>query len=285
MGAHDDVASSGSRISLTGDGTLTFIIPVRHHDSVDDWGSVVERMRETLSSICAQQATNWQCVVVANEETPLPQLPSGTRRISVDLPYSPLPDVREVGQLRRDEAVRDDKGKRILAGLVGVRPTGHVMVVDYDDLVSNRLASLVSSFPTSNGWFIDSGYVYDGGPLVYLFRRGFNGLCGTSLLVNASLLQIPATAEEADPEWVRRTLGSHVFLRGDLEASGTALRPTPFPAAVYRVGHRGNTSGTRSIRQVFFRRRLLLSDPVRFVRRLSNLRPRMPLKHEFFGAP
>ncbi len=267
----------------TDDGILTFVIPVRHHRGVAEWGSVLTRMQETLLSISAQTSSNWQAVVVANQETPLPILPAGVRLIRVDWPHVPLPDAKTVGQHARDEAVREDKGRRVLAGLLALRPTGHVMVVDYDDFVSNRVAGLVGSAPTSNGWYVDAGYVYDGGPILYKFQTGFSKLCGTSLIVNAALLRTPATEAGADPKWIRRWLGSHVFIEDDLADSGTPLDPLPFPAAVYRVGYRGNTSGTRTIRQVFFRRRLLLTDPVRFVRRLSNLRLRRALRREFFG--
>ena len=51
----------------------------------------------------------------------------------------------------RNEAVRHDKGASVLAGIVEARPTGHVMVVDYDDFVSSRLASLVDSDPDAPG--------------------------------------------------------------------------------------------------------------------------------------
>jgi hypothetical protein len=54
---------------------LTFVIPVRHQDSMDDWQGVQHRLSETLHSVSAQTVDDWQCVVVANEGALLPPLP------------------------------------------------------------------------------------------------------------------------------------------------------------------------------------------------------------------
>ena len=263
---------------------LTFVIPVRHHESVDDWPAVVDRMAETLRSVASQSVEDWECVVVANRGTPLPPMPRGCRVVEVGTPHAPLPTVTGAAdQHARDEAVRSDKGHRILAGLLEARPTGHVMVVDYDDLVHHHLAELSAALPDRNGWFADQGYCYDG-HLLYKVPSGFNTLCGTSLIVRADLLRLPRDAVSVDEAWVRRWLGSHMFLREDLAAAGTPLAPLPFPGAIYRVGHQGSTSGTStSIRRWFFRRRLVLTPHV-LIARLLNLRRVAPaVRAIYFG--
>ena len=159
------------------------------------------------------------------------------------------------------------------------------MTVDFDDFVHRDLAATVAAAPEANGWFVDRGYCYDGGPLLYRFPRGFDGLCGTSLIVRADLLRIPSDEESADEAWVRRWLGSHVSLRRDLEAEGTPLAPLPFAGAIYRVGYRGNASSNLTIRRWFFRKRLAVTRPHRFVARLTNLRPITARRRvAFFGA-
>lgn len=267
------------------DGDLTFVVPVRHPDSVEDWTAVKRRLSQTLQSVAGQESGRWRCVVVANEGADLPGLPPNVSVVRVGLPFMPLPSARE-GQEGRNEAVRADKGRRVLHGLMAARPTGHVMVVDDDDFVSRRLAAHVASEPHAPGWFIDSGFVFGGSGWMYAFPRGFNGLCGTSLIVRADLLRLPATLEDAEETWTRRWLGSHVHLRRDLELSGTPLSPLPFPGAVYRVGHHDNTSGSPTIRAWFFRKHLLVTRPHRFAMRLTNLRPlRAKYRVEFFGEP
>lgn len=56
----------------------------------------------------------------------------------------------------------DDIAKRVVAGLLSVQDLqpSHVMSVDADDCISNRIAAFVNQQKESNGWFVDSGYKY-----------------------------------------------------------------------------------------------------------------------------
>lgn len=253
-------------------GTLTFVIPVRHHKSIDDWQAVQDRLAVTVASVCAQELNNWQCAVVANEDSQLPNLPDAVSVVRVNLPYTPLPNSGPAGWTeRRNEAVRADKGQRVLAGLIATQPTGHVMVVDYDDLVSRHLSSFPAAQPSANGWFIESGYAFDDG-LFALRLSAFDESCGTSLLIHSRLLEIPAAVEEADPVKVSRWLGSHRFSKGDFAAAGTPLAPIGFPGAMYRVGYRGNTSGTPSVYRKYLINRQMLKRPRRLVALAARLR-------------
>lgn len=264
--------------------SLTFVIPVRHHESVPDWPGVQRRLAQTVASVAGQVGGDWQCVVVANRETPLPPLPQGFTVVRVDLPVRILAEWDGgAGEQARNDAVREDKGARVLAGIVATRPTGHVMVLDYDDFVSRRLTELTVSDPDAPGWVIDSGFAYDGGPLLYLQRRGFNDLCGSSLVVHSRLLGLEAGLD-TDGAHVARVLGSHIYLRKNLAAAGTPLVQCPFPGAVYRVAVSGSVSGSVGVRRMFFRRRLLIEHPVTFVRRLGNLVPSR-LRRPEFGLP
>lgn len=268
------------------DGSVTFVIPVRHHLSVPDgeWPSFASRPGQTVASVSAQRSGNWTCVVVANSDTPLPIFPATVQVVRIEERYVPLPDKHDVGQSAWDAAARADKGRRVALGLVRVRPHGHVMVVDFDDLVSREIAGFVAKNPGVPGWFVDSGYVYDGGRLLYKVKSGFNGICGTSLIVRSSLLSIPATEQDIDEAWASRWLGSHVRLRDDLAASGAPLVPLPLPGAVYRVGYRGQSSGHPTIRGLYFRKKLLATRPLEFASRLRNLRLQSMFHHQFFGG-
>lgn len=263
---------------------LTFVIPVRHHASIRDWGRVQENLALTVASVRRQTVDDWECVIVANEDTPLPSLPDDVMVVRVNLRQEPLPDWEGgTNADRRFEATRADKGARVLAGIVEAEPNGHVMVVDYDDFVSCRLAELASSAPESPGWIIDSGYLYDGRPLSYAQTSGFNGICGTSLIVHSRLLGLE-NALDTDPAHVRRVLGSHRFIAEDLTNAGSSLSLCPFPGAVYRVDIPGSVTGTPTIRRTHFRRQLLLSVPKAFARNLTNLRLSNSLTRGF-GVP
>jgi hypothetical protein len=247
-----------------GDGSLTFAIPVRDPRGVDDWGAVKRLMAVTLRSLYAQRGPRPTVVIGASPGTDLPELPPGTQVVPVDLPYHPLPP--EQGPERWD-AILVDKGLRLAHALAAARPQGHVMVVDYDDLVSSRLTEVVAASPDAPGWVVDAGYLWDGGPMASLLSTGFNDLCGTSLLVRSDLLRIPADpADPAELEWIKTTLGSHKRWHGLFE-----LENVGFPAAVYRVGSGANVSG--AIGQGRRVLRAARRKPQELVQHLRVLRP------------
>ena len=144
---------------MSGDGTLSFIVPVRHPSTVKEWGQIKRLMAETLSSIAGQKSGNWRLAVISNNGADLPTLPRGSLDIRVEFP--PPPSLEE-----KDDAeafynmIRDDKGARIYEGLKALGKCGHVMVVDYDDLVSDQLTSTVRDAPDSPGWFMDTGLLF-----------------------------------------------------------------------------------------------------------------------------
>jgi hypothetical protein len=263
---------------------LTFIIPVRHQDSVSDWGSLKKKMAETIRSVASQHNENWKAVIVANRGADLPELPDRFDVKWVDFAYSPLPDEGKEGKEAVYEAIRLDKGRRILAGMLHAGSMGHVMVVDYDDLVSNQLASFVAENRTMNGWFLKKGYVWgDGGKLLYVYTD-FSRFCGTSHIIRSDLYNLPESFEAASDKYIRRILGSHMFLHDDLNRVGTPLSPLPFIGAVYRIGHSEAASKSEGLISHFFRERWLLKKPGELMRRILCLRLLThEVRNEFFG--
>lgn len=249
--------------------TLHFIVPVRHQQSVRDWDVVQQNLKETLASIVAQTAPNWRAVVVTNRGAEVPPMPEGVQRIEVDLTLPTMPD-RKTDRDAYFDVIRDDKGKRVLAGLGGVAPTDYVMVVDYDDWVSNQLAGFVAEHAGAPGWYLRDGYVSDGRPLIYLHRE-FHEKCGTSHIVRFDLLGLSTPIEESSGTAVKKYLGSHKFVRSDLAARGEPLAPLPFPGAVYRIGGPTSSLGTAGvIREMLpFRK---ITQPWLFAKRLVNFR-------------
>lgn len=261
-----------------GDGSLTFVVPVRDPRGVRNWSRMMELMAATFDSLSRAQG---RVVVSATRGTQLPALPPGARLVEVDRPYVPLPEGEGPA---RYAAVRRDKGARIIAGLVAEQPRGHVMVVDYDDFVSSRLAELPAADPDSVGWFVDSGFLFDGGRLVLKHPSNFDRMCGTSLIVRADLLRIPDTLPDVDETFVDRALGSHIFLKNDLAAVGTPMRPVPFPGAVYRIGYSDSTSPPKAILTAYLSPGRMLRRPKQWARNVRLLRLTSSIRGEF-GLP
>ena len=160
------------------------------------------------------------------------------------------------------------------------------MVVDYDDLVSNRLAETVAASPEANGWFVQTGFKYDGSRLLQKLYE-FHECCGSCFIVRADLLDLPPRLDLADAVYVKQILGSHKYLKTELEKRGAPLMPLPFPAAMYRVGTGQNTSGDHAdavIRSVF--KPKTLRRPKRLLNSLVSFRLLTPaIRTEFFGPP
>jgi glycosyltransferase involved in cell wall biosynthesis len=262
---------------------LTFVIPVRHQANARDWNKLKSNLAATVKSIAAQQSSDWKAIIVANRGADLPALPIGVEVKWVDFEPNPLHEQGGVDKETFYEAVRLDKGRRILAGMLHAGPMQHVMVVDDDDFISNKLAALAAAQPQANGWFIREGYVWgDGSNYVYRFVD-FSKLCGTCYLIRADLYELPASFEEASDEYVKRMLGSHIFIRDFLEKSGKPLAPVPFVGAVYRVGHVGSHSKSTSVFKQYFPR-WLVKRPLELLRRLRRLSFISPsMRSEYFG--
>src|SRR5690606_18688753 len=135
------------------------------------------------------------------------------------------------------EAVRLDKGRRILAGMIDAGATDYLMVSDDDDLISNELTGFVSKHRGQNGWVFRNGYIWSPGSRLLYRHPDFSMVCGTSHIVRTDLFELPQSFEEASEEYIKSMLGSHIFITKHLVQKGTPLVPLPFVGAIYRTGH------------------------------------------------
>jgi hypothetical protein len=263
---------------------LTFVIPVRHQDTAKSWQQIRKNLNETIASIANQDSDGWKAIIVANHGAALPDLPKGFDVKRVDFPPNELPEPGTVEKEQIDEAIRIDKGRRLLAGMLHAGEMGHVMTVDNDDFVSRRLTSFVAANPKANGWYVRDGYVWgDGGRILFLFTD-FSRLCGTSHIVRADLYRFPSSLETADETYIKRMIGSHIFLHDHLDETGNPLEPLPFAGAIFRTNHPESGSRSGTLKQYFFRKQMLTNPTVLYnrVRRLHLKTSR--IEKEFMGV-
>lgn len=262
---------------------ITFLIPVRHPDSVPDWRLVRDLVATTLRSVAAQAHDAWCCYVALERGAELDPPPPGVRLVPTDIADPRLPEDLPA----RAVAIRRDKGARLVAALRAARDDGraggHLMPCDYDDLVSRRLAGHAAGAPEADGWTVERGHLWDGGRWATLYPGAFHELCGTSLVVHARHLTGPGGPLDR-PEAAERLLGSHKFLAPDLAAAGTPLAPLPFPGAVYRMGTGVNAMNARGLARWVANPRRLRRHPVRQLRALAAMRPvGRAFEREFMG--
>jgi hypothetical protein len=262
---------------------VLFIVPVRHHQTVANWPLAMIRLEETLGSIMRQTSPNWACALVANDGTPLPAIPERIMvvRVNLELMHN---EARHVTRDEYHENVRKDKGLRVYAGFRAAPPSDYFMVVDYDDFVHHGLTAYAFNNPGRSGWYIDKGYIYDGGRLVYRCPHGFQNICGTSHLISTKAIPWEPEGSPAHLNMIKRLFGSHRFYKGYFESIQQPLEALPFFGAVYRVGYAGNSSGTGNVMR-FVVNPGNLRRPYRLIRDLLRLRLRSTQMSGAFGLP
>lgn len=266
-------------------GKVTFVIPVRHPQNAKNWEENKRNIAETVKSISGQIGTNWSAVIVANEGAQLPPLPEGILVKRVDFAPNPMHERNDAGVEAFYEAVRLDKGRRVLAGMLHVPDSEYFMIVDDDDFVSNKLAQFVASQRPANGWYINSGLVWSQGTKWVYTHDHFNEYCGTSYIVRADLMNLPASLEQASDDYVKRMLGSHRFIVSDLQSNNTPLAALPFAGAVYRIGHSGAHSKSNTVVRTFLLNRDNLRSPLKLIRSAARFRPLNAAIKKEFGLP
>ena len=262
---------------------LTFIIPIRHPDNAPNWNVTIDNLGQTIRSIANQTLSSWQCIIVVNEGVVIPNLPENFDVCYVNLPPNILHRQGDSTLEEFRDAVRLDKGRRILAGLYYKPTIDFFMVVDDDDFIHNELVSYVSENSTENGWFIDKGYIWnDKG--CYLYKNySFNMLCGTSHIVRKKLLNLPIDIKKVSTQEIKDLLGSHVRLKNILDEAETPLLPLPFFGSVYRIGNIDGHSQTPSIFKAFILKKKIILNPLLLLRHLSKLRILNKKKKKMFG--
>ena len=278
-GSRDATAHAASGVSLC------FVIPVRHPDNAKDWSRLCRNLAETAAAIARQSSPDWRAIVVANRGASLPDLPPGFSVQRVDFPPNPRYAGSAEDREQVLEAIRFDKGRRVLAGVLAAPDARHIMVVDDDDFISSRIAAFISRQPGTCCWQVNEGYFWDEGSRLMFRHWDFSSLCGTSLVVPRAAYTLPQSVEAADPALIRAEFGSHIQIKPLLRDKGFEWKPLPFPGAIYRVGHAESHSQSRTMFRRWFMDRRLITRPGRLLRHIRRLTPVTTALAAEFGLP
>jgi hypothetical protein len=212
---------------------LAFIVPLQSSQASKNWQHVCRLVQRTLNSILNQTQPDFRVFLVCNEAPP--GLPKHSQLCVVQCNLMAPP----VGKGRMA-----DKWLKVHIGLVAARSLTpcHFMVVDADDLVSNRLAAHCAKYPENIGWYFDCGWMHDeGSRLAFRFRRQFYLTCGTSSIVRMARVDLPQD-ERAGAETCVILRSGHTQIRANMEALGRPLKSLPFIGSVYILGTGENDS-------------------------------------------
>jgi hypothetical protein len=207
-----------------------FGIPLRSRQASRDWRRVCALLDATLNSTLRQLNADIQVIVACHER---PATRSRDSRVTFLEAASSRP---------RDglEQMYDKRSKKImLAEEICRRGGGYLMLLDSDDLVSNRLAEFVMRQHNKTGYVVDQGYIYDAQVRRLTRVRDFDRICGSSVIPYLS----PADCRDPQFDW-REYVGDtwHAEFRRASADLGRPLEPLPFPAAIYVTNNGENHS-------------------------------------------
>ncbi len=208
---------------------IFFGIPFRSKASSQNWDHVTKVFNQTLKSIYSQTDPNFK-IYVACHDIPV-----------LDMEYDDrvqfLISDRDTPETKKEMLL--DKGWKIsmIAQCIREAGGGYTMLVDSDDLVSNRIAEYVNSHPRCNGYLSRYGYVYNDGSDYMQKVKNLHRLCGSCSIVYYTVDDLPDKMPESlyddSPvdKWIIRK--PHCVIPEYLEENGRGLSTLPFPTTVY----------------------------------------------------
>ncbi len=120
------------------------------------------------------------------------------------------------------------------------------MMLDADDLVSNRLVDYVLKDGDPNGYLVESGYAYDWkanliAPIPGVWGKGFDNVCGSCSVINFAPDDLPPLrGGDESVDYLAKHLKQHSHWKHVMREAGRPLKSLPFPAAVYVLNHDNN---------------------------------------------
>jgi hypothetical protein len=220
---------------------LCFLMALKSRAVSKDWEKVSRLFENTLRSAYHQTHPDFKVIVVCHETPHLSQhYDDRVEIINVDFP----PPVQPITEL-----TMQDKWGKLAIGMirVGELNPDFLMIMDADDLVSNRLSEFVHAHPDANGWALKQGYTYNDGDRWIYCNDHFS--CGSDAIVSGRLIQFPKdlTAESVNNCIVLRW--GHTIIAEKLAELGKPLMPLPFLGATQVVNHGDNDSHAPSKEQ------------------------------------
>ncbi|PSB01243.1 glycosyltransferase family A protein [Merismopedia glauca] len=232
---------------------LVFIIPVKNKKISRSWDLLSKLFERCLKSLCNQTSPNFRVVVVCNEKPDTQFDHPHIHYVNVDFP-PPISESDEpenstgyaYGQSQKINKQNADKARRIAKGLEYAERfnPSYFMVVDADDCVNRHLSEFVEQHQDVDGWLLKKGYVYrEGSKLLWLNRKTFNEVCGTSLIMKYSW---------RNALFPRPDFYNHLFK----QIPGANVKQLPFVGAIYSIGngeniYMGSHTQTAIKKQVF----------------------------------
>lgn len=206
---------------------IYFGIPLRSKRAANDWEKVSMFFNRTLWSVYNQTDPDFRIIVACHEMPELThQFDERVEFVQVD---APIPANKAEMML--------DKGYKVHTIAMRIREYGggFTMMVDADDIQSNRIAAYVNTHQDANGFVAHNGYYYHVGDSY--IKKGHKFPNGSSTIVKYSVDDLPSeyypqttAGDDSNPHIIRKRHGDIPRICAQL---GRPLQPLPFIASIY----------------------------------------------------
>lgn len=215
---------------------IYFGMPLRSSVTANNWARVCTLLRDCLRSVAAQTEPDIRMLVACHER---PEL-DGFNDPRLDFLDADNPRPTDV------PSQMHDKGAKIrrVAEEICRRGGGYFVLMDADDLVSNRLAAHIRADDNQRGYVMETGYILN------VARRKFEPVapfwqhCGTCAVFHLTPADLDAGPDGLIARLTPKRMSHHSY-PGVSAACGRDLAPLPFPGAVYLRHHGENRSVQR----------------------------------------
>ena len=245
---------------------LTALIPFIAEGVANDWPKAVACLERTLGSVLANPEKDLRVIVVCQDRPPLKL--KDERYVFLQTQH-PKPGKSDV------PAKHADKGAKVVEAFAAARDfsSDYVMIVDADDLISNKLVSYVCQRPEYDAFCMKRGYEWRVGSPYFIVRKSFNQVCGSAFVWRYNEKVFPGYIGRSKTKLIAE-LG-HNLVEAAMDAEGLRVDKIHEPKAVYVTGHENHMYG--DYHNLTLKRRLK-----EWVRSAWRSRPLTPeLKAEF----
>ena len=229
---------------------IYFGIPLRSKASSTNWEQVCVLFNRTLWSVYNQTHPDFKIIVACHEKPELTkQYDHRVEFIQVDIPFP-----------ENLSEQMCDKGYKVhtIAKLIREYGGGFTMIVDADDLISNRIVNfIVNNKENQYGWYVKAGYILYLDKMKLKYAPKFPSV--SNCIINYTPDLLPDTMDNA---WSQSDESkSHIILKGhsiktkkySCASIGRPIKPIPFNSAIYVLGTGDNHSTLNGQRSIFRR--------------------------------
>lgn len=233
---------------------LGFVVALKSKAKSKNWTADSRLVKRTVLSLLNQKDKNFKIYIAHTDLPDDPVQHPQVEWIPFPFPYAQMDDIadREVFLTRYGLGHHlpnlYDQGKKSLYASSFARRDGcrYVMSVDYDDLISNRIAGFVNNADATknHGWYMDKGYIYKEGDSYLMKVNKINGRCGSVNIVRMDYVPEPdfSTPNYQDIKF----FSVHAFIPQWLKIDyDVDIPPVPFTGLIYLI-HNTNWYNTIS---------------------------------------